>query len=652
MMNSSSDEDEIDTKRALRLFGKGRRQYGAATLPRPKLTHSSREGRIPFPWPRHTNTKEVLSEYFGKSGVSKYMEIPAHLLESDSDDDLADSSGSSTHLLESDSDDDLADSSGLSGRSLLPPLALTVPISLKTTRNLSPPPLISSSGANPPSLSLHAEAKADSKDDHQFEEETVDPFYDLKIRYEIAANAIINDHAHRRNMTGGDPEAVAAIEDSLRNKMTNLHEKTQEKLDNLKHEAEGELAEVIADLPKPYRSWDVNDPHADTLRSRYPSILSKPTREEEQTERRLDARLAKFSNWLDDPATQQEIEKETEERRKRKAEEKRKLEEAMGRASSFKHKARVDDVPFDPETKEEAEHRKAEAKRIDTEAAAQVGQQVATQDALKKLKDTRPMIRLESIVYKAKNSASLDKQFDTLMQNYLTSDAVKSMYMTQIPKKYQSKEGWRQFKEDVRAHFGQRKIKLMAEKEKSNISAFPYSSDEDSSDSDVDNDKAADDKASPKTPRKSTTRSVELAKKFGEVTPAAAARAEDASAEPESDNDDIEEYLDVYSNEEEEKEFDSSTKTFKPVTKVLEASRVALTKHGKLSMKQRIDILEDLQEAVGKLRESERIKSVSFKKDGTLQYHGGTMSTFMLRDKVTKTLKVLRAGGGAKGSLR
>jgi hypothetical protein len=221
--------------------------------------------------------------------------------------------------------------------------------------------------------------------------------------------------------------------------------------------------------------------------------------------------------------------------------------------------------------------------------------------------------------------------------------------MAEIPKKDQSKEGWRQFKEDVRAKFGRRKIELIAEKEKSNISAFPYSSDEDSSDSGSDKEVELQ---SPKTPKRSTTRSVDIAKKFGEVTPAAASRAGDASSDSEDSSNDDEEYFDAESEEGEEKEFDPSTKTFKPVTEVLDASRESLTKHGKLGMKQRIEILEDLQVAIGKLKVSERIKAVSFMQDGTLKYHGGTTSTFELREKVRSKLKELRKGGGAKGSLK
>jgi len=296
------------------------------------------------------------------------------------------------------------------------------------------------------------------------------------------------------------------------------------------------------------------------------------------------------------------------------------------------------------EPKEESEHRRAEAKRLDMEAVAQL----AKEDALNKLKDTKPMLRLETIVYRAKNSASIDKKVDTLLQDYLNSNELKSLYMAEIPKRYQSKEGWRQFKEDVRAKFGRRKIELIAEKEKSNISAFPYSSDESSSDS-SDSDKEVE-LQSPKTPKRSTTRSVDIAKKFGEVTPAAASRAGDASSDSEDSSND-EEYFDAES-EEEEKDFDPSTKTFKPVTEVLDASRESLSKHGKLGLKERIEILEDLQVAIGKLKVSERIKAVSFMQDGTLKYHGGTTSTFELREKVRSKLKELRKGGGAKGSLK
>jgi len=61
--------------------------------------------------------------------------------------------------------------------------------------------------------------------------------------------------------------------------------------------------------------------------------------------------------------------------------------------------------------------------------------------------------------------------------------------------------------------------------------------------------------------------------------------------------------------------------------------------------------LENLQVAIGKLKVSERIKAVSFMKDGTLQYHGGTVSTFELKDKVRTKLKELRKGG-SKGRLK
>jgi len=136
------------------------------------------------------------------------------------------------------------------------------------------------------------------------------------------------------------------------------------------------------------------------------------------------------------------------------------------------------------------------------------------------------------------------------------------------------------------------------------------------------------------------------------VTPAAASRAGDASSDSEDSSNDDEEYFDAESEEGEEKEFDPSTKTFKPVTEVLDASRESLSKHGKLGLKERIEILEDLQVAIGKLKVSERIKAVSFMQDGTLKYHGGTTSTFELREKVRSKLKELRKGGGAKGSLK
>ena len=300
------------------------------------------------------------------------------------------------------------------------------------------------------------------------------------------------------------------------------------------------------------------------------------------------------------------------------------------------------------EGKEEAEQRKSEAKRIDMEAASQT----AKEDALKLLKDARPMLRLQAIVYKAKNSASIDRQFDKLMQDYLDSTELKTFYMSEIPKKNQSKEDWRQFKEDVRGQFGRRKIELMAEKEKSNISAFPYSSDDSSDDSSSEEEQLS----SPKTPRRSgTTRSVEIAKKFGEVTPAAISRSPEAAAvsDSDSDSDDDEEYFDA-EPEEEEKDFEPTTNTFKPVTEVLEASRVALSnsKNAKLGMNERIKILEDLQVAIGKLKVSERIKSVSFMKDGTLQYHGGSTSTFILREKVKEKLTELYKGGSPKGRLK
>jgi len=301
------------------------------------------------------------------------------------------------------------------------------------------------------------------------------------------------------------------------------------------------------------------------------------------------------------------------------------------------------------EGKEEAEHRKAEAKRLDMEAAFHVTSQAAKEDVLKLLKDTRPMLRLESIVFGAKNSASLDKQYDKLMKDYLNSTALQSLYTKKIPKKNHSKEDWGQFKEVVQTHFERRKNQLIAEKVRHD-ELFNSSDDGSSEEEQL---------PSPKTPRSKrsgTTRSVEIAKTFGPVTPAAISRSPEAAAVSDSDSDNDEEYFDESEAEEEEKDFDPSTKAFKPVTEVLKASREALSRsqHGKLGIKERINILEDLLEAVTELKESvsDRIKSVSFKENGTLQYHAGNMSTFILKDKVKAKLKELCLGGPPKGRLK
>jgi len=304
------------------------------------------------------------------------------------------------------------------------------------------------------------------------------------------------------------------------------------------------------------------------------------------------------------------------------------------------------------EGKEEAEHRKAEAKRLDMEAASHVTSLAAKEDVLKLLKDTRPMLQLESIVFGAKNSASLDKQYDKLMKNYLNSIALQSLYTKKIPKKNHSKEDWGQFKEIAQTHFERRKNELIAEKVRHD-EIFNSSDDASSEEEQL---------PSPKTPRSKrsgTTRSVEIAKTFGEVTPAAISRSPEAAAvsdsdsDPDSDPDNDEEYFDLES-EEEEKDFDPSSKTFKPVTEVLKASRVALSTHGKLGVKERIEILEDLLVAVGQLDEnvSHTIKSVSFKDNGTLQYHAGAVSTFNLKGKVKSKLKQLYKGGPQKGRLK
>jgi len=143
------------------------------------------------------------------------------------------------------------------------------------------------------------------------------------------------------------------------------------------------------------------------------------------------------------------------------------------------------------------------------------------------------------------------------------------------------------------------------------------------------------------------TRSVELARKFGEVTPAAASRVGTAASQKGSDSDkdedEDEEYFDSDSDSEEEKEFNPKTMMFRPITEVLKASREALAnKGGVLKTKQRIEILEDLQVAVAKLKGIDRVKRISFRQNGTIQYRGGTTSTFELRHKVKTKLTELR----------
>ena len=227
--------------------------------------------------------------------------------------------------------------------------------------------------------------------------------------------------------------------------------------------------------------------------------------------------------------------------------------------------------------------------------------------------------------------------------------------MDETPKKDQSKEGWRQFKEDVRAVFGKRKLELMSEKEKSNIAAFPYSSDESGSSSD-----SEEEVQSPKTPSKAMTRSVEIAKKFGEVTPAAASRVGTAASpkpsESNSDTDDDEEYFssmeedEEEEEEEEEKDFDSNTYKSKAVTKILDGSRSTLKRTRQLSKSDREDILEDLWETCVQLERKgiTRLRAMSFMKDGTIQYHTGNKSVFDIKFRIKEELKSLRSKSGSK----
>jgi len=253
----------------------------------------------------------------------------------------------------------------------------------------------------------------------------------------------------------------------------------------------------------------------------------------------------------------------------------------------------------------------------------------------------KTMQRLETIIYKTTKSAKIDSQIDSLLQNYLNSNELKNMYMSEIPKRDQSKENWRQFKEDARAAFGRRKLELISEKEKSNISAFPYSSDESDSSSD-------EEEQSPKTPSKPMTRSVEIAKKFGEVTPAAASRVGTAASQKGSDSDSDDE--DYFEDAEEEKDFNPKTLKSRAMTEIMDESRSAVKNAGgRLSKSGRIDVLENLLDAVSKLRDVDRMSAIAFQPDGSVQYHGGTKSVFEIKYKIENELDELRGKSGKSG---
>ena len=434
-----------------------------------------------------------------------------------------------------------------------------------------------------------------------------------------------------------------------------------EQLDALKEDyeerirsLEDQLAKAAVKLPEPnkFYSRPSGDSSAtEALRNRYPSILSKYTPTEEQEETRMQKRLVMLSNWLDDPESQKEIEKHKVEADKKRQKEEAEAAEAKRIWEKTRPKVAPDSTPFEPETQEEAERRKAEAKRIDMEAASRLKKE----EVLKSVKESKAMLRLESIVWSAKKSSNIDRRTEDLLQSYLKGEELKTLYMDETPKKDQSKEGWRQFKENVRAVFGKRKLELMSEKEKSNISAFPYSSDESGSSSD-----SEEEVQSPKTPSKAMTRSVEIAKKFGEVTPAAASRVGTAASpkpsESNSDTDDDEEYFssmeedEEEEEEEEEKDFDSNTYKSKAVTKILDGSRSTLKRTRQLSKSDREDILEDLWETCVQLERKgiTRLRAMSFMKDGTIQYYTGNKSVFETKLGIKEKLKSLRSKSDSK----
>jgi len=576
MFNSSSDEDEIDAKQALRLFGKVRPQ-GAVTHHRPKPTHSSREGRIPFPWPAKVSTKESFGKYFGKINVAKYMQIPAKFLESDSDDD----------------------DGSLSTPPSIPPSTppSTPPLA---PLNLNPlVPSLSLAPLSPNASSSSSESILPKTEEVKEVEEATEALYStLEELYHKAADKIVEEHATIKNIVasaGGDSVVETKLDDDKEDALQRLREEYDARFQQI----EDRFIEGLDDMPKPNKDRIPINVSEKAFMDRYPSIFAKNRVEYDEAD----------------------------------------LEHRLHSLYHSRRDARHDSPPH-IETKEEAEHRKAEAKKLDAEAASRL----AKDEVLKSLRSMKAMQRLETIIYKTKKSAKIDSQIDSLLQNYLNSTELKNMYMSEIPKTDQSKENWRQFKEDARAAFGKRKLELISEKEKSNISAFPYSSDESDSSSD-------EEEQSPKTPSKTMTRSVEIAKKFGEVTPAAASRVGTAASQKGSDSDsDDDDDEDYFEDAEEEKDFNPKTLKSRAMSEIMDESRSAVKNAGgRLSKSGRIDVLENLLDAVSKLKDVDRMSAIAFQPDGSVQYHGGTKSVFEIKYKIENELDELRGKSGKSG---
>ena len=492
-------------------------------------------------------------------------------------------------FLESDSDDD----DGIS--STPPPSAPPSPT--LPSLSLAPPPSLSLA----PSSSSSSDIILPETEDIKAIEEATEVFYqDLNEKYKKEVDEVMANWEEIKRAVGafGYEPFVEAGMDAERDEAL---QKVQKDYEAKMKDLEDQLVEAAAKLPEPKKAYISDSEKA--FRDRYPSIFSKSHVEHDDAD----------------------------------------LEHRLHSLYYSRRDARHDSPPHF-ETREEAEHRKAEAKRLDSEAASRL----AKEEVLKSLHTMKPMQRLETIVYKAKKSSDIDRQADELLQNYLNSQALKNLYMAEIPKRDQSKEGWRQFKEDVRAAFGKRKLELISEKEKSNISAFPYSSDESGSSSD-------EEEESPKTPSKLMSRSIEIAKKFGEVTPAAASRvgtaASQKGSESDSDNDDDEEYFRDDEEEEEEKDFDPRTLKSKAISEIMEDSRSAVKKAGgSLKQSARIDILTDLLDAVTKLKGVDRIRAFSLLKDGSLKYHGGNISVFEAKDNINRELRSLRKSSKSSSS--
>ena len=246
MFNSSSDEDEIDAKQALCLFGKGRPR-GAVTHHRHKPTHSSREGRIPFPWPAKMSTKESFGKYFGKINVAKYMEIPANFLESDSDDD----------------------DGSLSTPPLTPPS--TPPL---VPLNLNPlVPSLSLAPLSPNASSSSSESILPKAEEVKEVEEATNTFYNiLDEKYKKAVDKIVEEHVGYKDSIlsfGGHSIIEAQIDAEKEDALQRLREEYDARIKKIEDRITGGLNA----LPEPKKEHISDSEKA--FRDRYPSIFSR-----------------------------------------------------------------------------------------------------------------------------------------------------------------------------------------------------------------------------------------------------------------------------------------------------------------------------------------------------------------------------------------